>query len=249
MLWLDIGNTRIKWQLDDRDGAQVGAAAHAGGDSLAAAPVWQMLPPGTEVWVACVANAALRAQVETLCAEADCPRVQWAVSRAEMAGLQNAYTEPQRLGVDRWLTMLAAWREQSVPVVIIDAGSAITVDWVDEQGQHRGGHIVPGLHLLEQALRRGTAAVRAQPTVDQSVMPGRSTDAAVTNGCLAMAAGYLRYLLQEAWPGTANARLLVCGGDGPALEPFLPRPAEWRAHLVIEGLREYARLLPVTGRE
>ncbi|NQD38394.1 type III pantothenate kinase [Permianibacter sp. IMCC34836] len=242
MLWLDVGNTRIKWQLDSADGVIAGAALHGSGDTLAAAPIWAELPARTEVWVASVASATLRAQIDALCAQAGCASVHWAVSAAHMGGLHNSYAEPARLGVDRWLAMLAAWREACGPVVVIDAGSAITVDWVDEHGRHRGGHIVPGVSLLEQALRRGTAAVRAEPQTSRSVSPGVSTDQAVNQGVLAMAAGYLRYVLTEAWPGCASARLLLCGGDGPLLEPFLPRPASWRAQLVLDGLREYARL-------
>ena len=242
MLWLDVGNTRFKWQLDHGDSTLAGAAVHGGGESLADAPIWSELKPGAPIWVACVASPALRDGITQLCQQAGCPNVQWAVSAATMGGLKNSYSEPQRLGVDRWLAMLAAWQERPEPALIIDAGSAITVDWLDEQGQHRGGHIVPGLRLLEQALRRGTAGVRAASIGSETVLPGTSTDSAVNHGVLAMAAGYLRYVLSEAWPGSESARLLLCGGDGPALEPFLPRPALWRADLVLDGLRHYARL-------
>lgn len=242
MLWLDIGNTRIKWQLDTADGVLAGAAGHGGGESLAQAPIWAELLPDTVVWVASVASPVLRERVSTLCAAAGCPQVHWAASSGTLAGLHNSYTEPARLGVDRWLAMLAAWRERQAPCLIIDAGSAITVDWLDQDGRHRGGHIVPGLGLLEQALRQGTAAVRANWLTEANVGPGASTDAAVSQGCLAMAAGYLRYIVESAWPGSESARLLLCGGDGPLLEPFLPRPAAWRANLVLDGLREYARL-------
>lgn len=242
MLWLDVGNTRIKWQLDTGAGTLAGAAAHAGGDSLAAAPIWQELTAGTPIWVACVASPALRQRIEQLAMQANCPQVRWAVSGATLGGVQNSYAEPSRLGVDRWLAMLAAWQERAEAALVIDAGSAITVDWVDGTGRHRGGHIVPGLSLLEQALRRGTAGVRAAAIQAQSLAPGVSTDEAVNHGVLAMAAGYLRYVLTEAWPGSEQARILLCGGDGPLLEPYLPRPAVWRANLVLDGLRHYARL-------
>lgn len=248
MLWLDVGNTRFKWQLDRDGGTSAGAAVHGGGSSLASAPIWAELQPGMTVWAACVASPELRDGISHLCAQAGCKELNWAVSEAELGGVKNSYHEPQRLGVDRWLALLAAWQERKQPALIIDAGSAITVDWLDEQGLHRGGHIVPGLALLERALRSGTAGVRAQIDTIGSVAPGTSTDAAVNQGVLAMAAGYLRYVLQEAWPGTEKARLLLCGGDGPVLEPFLPRPAEWRANLVLEGLRHYARLQAQTRR-
>lgn len=242
-LWLDVGNTRIKWQLDHDGGSLAGAAVHGGGESLAAAPIWRELRPGTVVWVACVASPTLRAGIEQLCREAGCLPPQWAVSLPTLGGLQNSYAEPARLGIDRWLAMLAAWQEQQTAALIIDAGSAITVDWLDGAGRHRGGHIVPGLSLLEQALQRGTAGVRAAALRPDGVSPGNSTDAAVHQGVLAMAAGYLRYVLNEAWPSSESARLLLCGGDGPLLEAYLPRPALWSADLVLDGLRHYARLM------
>jgi type III pantothenate kinase len=247
MLWLDVGNTRFKWQLDHAEDTLAGAAVHGGGESLADAPIWQELKPDTTVWVASVASPLLRDGIRQLCVVAGCRDVHWAVSPSRQGGLQNSYAEPGRLGVDRWLAMLAAWCERQEPVLIIDAGSAITVDWVDASGMHRGGHIVPGLKLLEQALWRGTAGVRAASAATTSIGPGTSTDTAVNHGIAAMAAGYLRYVLTEAWPGCESARLLLCGGDGPLLEPFLPRPAQWRANLVLDGLRHYARLAAEAG--
>lgn len=247
MLWLDVGNTRLKWQLDLGKRTLAGAAVHGGGEALADAPIWRELSPGTPVWVACVASPILREGIVRECQQAGCPDVHWAASVAALGGLRNSYTEPARLGVDRWLAMLAAWQQQAGPAIIIDAGSAITVDWLDANGQHRGGHIVPGLSLLEQALRRGTAGVRAAALRADGVGPGTSTDAAVHQGVLAMAAGYLRFVLNEAWPESESARLLLCGGDGPLLEPFLPRAAEWRADLVLEGLRHHARLQADAG--
>ena len=108
MLWLDIGNTRIKWQLDTADGVLAGAASHGGGESLAQAPIWAELLPETVVWIASVASPALREKLSALCAAAGCPHVHWAASTASLAGLHNSYAEPARLGVDRWLAMLAA---------------------------------------------------------------------------------------------------------------------------------------------
>lgn len=247
MLWLDVGNTRFKWQLDTGKRTLAGAAVHGGGETLAEAPIWRELSAGTPVWVACVASPILREGISRLCGQAGCTELHWAASVAELGGLRNSYAEPARLGVDRWLAMLAAWQQHAGPAIIIDAGSAITVDWLDASGQHRGGHIVPGLGLLEQALRHGTAGVRAAALRAQGVGPGTSTDAAVHHGVLAMAAGYLRYVLAEAWPESESARLLLSGGDGPLLEPFLPRPAEWRADLVLDGLRLWARLQAEAG--
>jgi pantothenate kinase type III len=72
-------------------------------------------------------------------------------------GVRNAYPKHNKLGVDRWLAMLAAYHYYNAPVCIVSCGSALTLDIVDSQGQHLGGMIMPGLNLMQQALSRGTA--------------------------------------------------------------------------------------------
>ena len=79
-----------------------------------------------------------------------------AKTQATQQGLVNSYPEPHKMGVDRWLAMLAVWREVHSAFVLIDAGSALTFDWVNDAGEHQGGHIIPGLSLMHKALKTNT---------------------------------------------------------------------------------------------
>ncbi|MDP1069535.1 type III pantothenate kinase, partial [Klebsiella pneumoniae] len=77
-----------------------------------------------------------------------------------------------RMGVDRWLAMLAAWQRVGQSCWVVDCGSAITLDLLDAEGRHQGGYILPGLRLMQQSLLGNTAEVRVDRDVEHySVAP------------------------------------------------------------------------------
>ena len=84
-------------------------------------------------------------------------------AEAQQGALINGYMEPERLGVDRWLAMLAVIEEEQpeVPICVIDCGSAITIDAVNAKGEHVGGLIVPGISMMRNALVKGTSGIRS----------------------------------------------------------------------------------------
>jgi type III pantothenate kinase len=235
-LLIDVGNSRLKWSIGLGAEAEAGAMAYQRPEDIASAPLWQRLRAGVEVWVASVARAEIRAAIAEACAPA---ALHWARSEAERDGLCNGYREPERLGVDRWLAMLAIWRQRRDAFVVVDAGSAITVDWVGSDGRHLGGHIVPGLQLLIRALRVGTAQVTFEPQAWQSLAPGHSTDEAVFQGLLTMAVGYLTHALEKCGP-LQRVPVYLTGGDAALLQAHLGVATELRPQLVLEGLAAFA---------
>jgi len=244
MLLIDCGNSRLKWRLITTERVQHGVMDYHD-DNLANAPFWSALSRDSVMWVASVANAALREQLSRMARERGLPMPRFAQSEVMQGGLHNGYRDTQKLGVDRWLAMLAAWRECRSACLVIDAGSAITVDLVDHEGKHGGGHIVPGLALQQRSLLQQTAQVRFQAQISHNVAPGRDTQTAVSNGTLAMAVGYLRYVLHEAWHSAATAPVIfITGGDAETLLPFMNVPVNVRAHLVLDGLYLFAQEHP-----
>ena len=71
-------------------------------------------------------------------------------------GMTTLY-ETSKLGVDRWLAGLAAWSKYKKNLIVVDAGTAITVDFINSRGTHLGGLIAPGPNILASALAGGTA--------------------------------------------------------------------------------------------
>lgn len=148
--------------------------------------------------------------------QANYPSSEWftLTSQATACGVKNAYIEPERLGIDRWLGVVAAHHIVKGDVVVVDAGTAIKVDVIQGDGVHLGGYITPGLAMMEDALLSKTARIRydAQEVVAGDGLPN-STARAVTEGCHDMALGFLERVHRR-YP---DFTWIVTGGDAEAL--------------------------------
>src|SRR5204863_1090099 len=159
---VDIGNTRIKWALYDGERlAQHGSAVHRGAVDAALRAFAAALP--RELARVVVANVAGDALERALRAAVGSRAVDFVATSAERFGVRCAYAEPQRLGVDRWVAVLAAHSLAAGAACVIDAGTAVTFDAVAADGAHLGGLILPGARLLAAALDRNTNAIGATP--------------------------------------------------------------------------------------
>ena len=146
--------------------------------------------------------------------------------------LKLAVREPDRVGADRLCAAYAAWRLASGAVVVVDAGTAITVDGVRADGTFAGGAILAGPHLVSEALRRGTALLPAAPAALPVRVLGRTTDEALAAGVGYGLGGAVRALIARAaeelaepvrvvGTGGALARLAGCGDCFDRVEPDL----------------------------
>src|SRR5205807_1116 len=104
---------------------------------------------------------------------------------------------PERVGIDRLLNAVAAKDriKRSVPLLLIDAGTAITVDRVNADGVFEGGAILPGLRLMAQALHDHTALLPRVVIADVPTVPGRDTESAIQAGVYWAAAGGIKALV------------------------------------------------------
>ena len=234
MLLLDLGNTRWKWMI--REGGslpRVGAVECGDYDALHLSLVQEALP-FSEVRVSSVADRARTEQLERWCREQlGLSPVVAAVSK-HWRGLEVAYDAPESLGVDRWLAMLAARSRGVGDCVVVDAGSAITVDYILASGRHEGGLIAPGLGLMNNALYRQTSAVKVKrPKLVKDWQFGRDTSQCVEGGLGAVVAGFLRQVLSRV---SDDTQIIITGGDGMVLAQWLPESAVFVEHLVLEGL-------------
>lgn len=249
ILELDQGNTRAKWRLlaDAGDGAAsiLDRGAFAPGDWWAAESLpsaWVAHAPH-RIRAANVAGAAVAESIAARLRRDFDVEVEFARVTAECGGVRCAYPDVSRLGVDRWLAVLAAFRRAPTPALVVDCGSAVTLDLLGANGAHLGGYIVPGLGLMRRALFSDTDAVKvAQPSEPPaSLAPAQDTAAAVNRGLPLMVLG----AVERAYDGLAHQcaleaapgpRLLFCGGDADLLAPWCDRPHEVAGDLVMEGL-------------
>ncbi|MDO8347362.1 MAG: type III pantothenate kinase [Rugosibacter sp.] len=246
MLCLDAGNTRLKYGL--RDGMTwlvQGAIAYADLDQLAL-----RLPAAPERIIACnVAGAQVAERIEHFAERLSRP-LEWFVSSAACAGVVNGYQQPAQLGADRWAALVGARTLQPGAVLVVMAGTATTIDLLDEQGVFRGGLILPGLSLMRQALARNTAALPAA-SGHFSMLP-TNTDDAIVSGALDATLGAIermarRFVNVSAAPAVrypqtvpGNFCCLLSGGAAVELLPRFDLPVRPIEYLVLEGLARVA---------
>lgn len=233
MLLLDIGNSRIKWAVSDGGALSgLGAVEHRGDPAGAFNSLdW---PKAEAVWVAHVTGAEHEARLAQRIEARYGLAPQFARSAAQRDGLRVAYAEPQRLGVDRFLMMLALWRERRGAFCVAAAGTALTFDAVDADGRHLGGLIAAGLETHQRSVL-GATRFTVRPT-PQSYTGGLGQD---TEGCVREAALHACLGLIERASRHREGAKVICGGDAPTLLPHLPG-WEHRPNLVLEGLQAYA---------
>ena len=167
-----------------------------------------------------------------------------AVTQPAGCGVVNGYEDPRQMGVDRWLAMLAAHREFSCAVCVVDAGTAVTIDQVDADGRHLGGVIVPGLGLMRRALlgetgRIGESVVNEAGSGTGRGVLGHSTDEAIDGGGLAAICGLIEQCAAELAGRSRDNVLVVTGGDAVRIVPHLRVAVESRPRLVLRGLAFY----------
>lgn len=242
-LAIDIGNTRLKWA--QYAAPQPGAALLAQGavfletiDSLAERE-WRALPVPASMLGCVVAGEGVKRRVEEQLELWDLePR--WVVSSRRAAGVVNGYDHPNRLGVDRWVALIAA-RHRVLqagaprPALVVMVGTAVTVDALDAGGRFLGGLILPGFGLMLRALETGTAGLKA-PTGESVDFPTHTSDALMSGGADAIAGAVERmHRRLRARTGEAPA-LVMTGGAAVKLGPIVDLPFETVETLIFDGL-------------
>ncbi len=236
-LLIDIGNTRTKSALADRQ--ILHSLAALANTAIDGAQSWPSLPDIESIWIASVASENINdAVVRSLERFRIVPR--FVTSPAAAGGVRNAYAAPQRLGIDRFLALVAARAVSDDAVVVASCGTALTLDAMSADGQHLGGLIAPSPALMQTALRGGTAKLAdvAESTI---VDFARDTDAAVSSGTwLAAAALVERFVERTSKRVGTTPRVVVGGGDGAALGALLDITHTIESDLVLRGLAIYA---------
>lgn len=235
-LLIDIGNSRLKWTLAYGTTLEVSRAVtyKTTTDTQASLSLaWHNLPIPALIGLSCVGSKTIKQQIQSLCQQLwpNTPITQ-PQSVATFGTLYNAYPEPQRLGIDRWLALIAAQQLFPNGACVVDCGTALTIDVMNNQGQHLGGLISPGLQLMRQALAMGTAAL---PLADYNQSPdlANATHPAINSGTLLAAAGFIETAVQRY---ALDYPLLLCGGDAALLMPLLHYQAMLVPDLVLKGL-------------
>ena len=226
ILQLDAGNSAVKWRLVGTSPCQRGRIAVA-----ELADMLEQLPEKpTKAVASCVAGSEIATQLSVVVKNWCGLTLEFASVVDGTGGLQCGYAEPEKLGVDRWLAMLAARRRYSEALIVVDAGSAATFDVVSAEGKHFGGYILPGLELMRTSLSGGTDQVHVERVGASNLALGCNTAAAVNSGALAALCALAEKLSCE-----HSARIVVAGGGGKLISEQLAG-SEYCPDLVLDGL-------------
>lgn len=223
-LLIDIGNTRTKYGC--HDGQSWLCRGIQAEETLA-------LPEGfrpVRILASCVAGAEAAQTLRERLAPLGAP-VEFLEASSDDAGFQCAYENPSKLGPDRWAAAIGAWDRVRGDCLVVNAGTATTIDLVRSPRRFEGGVILPGLSLMRESLSQGTA--RLPLTGGEFRLPARNTQDAIQSGCLLAQLGAIREMTRLLPPGSP---VLLSGGNAQTLKAHLDLPSQYHPWLVLDGL-------------
>jgi len=158
-------------------------------------------------------------------------------SEAKAFGVTNSYQQPHLLGVDRWLALVgAAELYPNRDLLIADAGTALTIDWLSATGEHLGGWILAGQKLQQEAVLSKTAKVFAAELETEQLSPATDTATALYQGAIAALVGAIR----QASAIKPTQLIILTGGDAQLLQKYLADlPVRLEPQLIFQGLARY----------
>jgi type III pantothenate kinase len=238
LLAIDAGNTRIKYGV--RDAVRwIATGAIATSDSDGFRDALRAAGSASGAIASNVAGPKVQADLEQACARAGIV-LRLVRAQARQLGVINGYRDPAQLGADRWAALIAAHHLGGGHALVVNAGTAMTVDALTAEGRFLGGLIVPGPALMRRSLDAGTAGLRHTEGAFHE-FPGSTPDA-ITSGAIQACVGAIARLIDAmARRGTAADRIILSGGAAPEFAAHLPLPHAIHENLVLDGLALIAR--------
>ena len=242
-LLMDVGNSRITWGvLDDGELRRTGHIARDRIREQGLTVLTTRIPRRIdEVFVSNVAGPTFATRLSgVVSAHCEC-EVRFARSQRRGWGVTNACTQPRRMGVDRWVAMVGAWAELQSACLVVDAGTAVTLDAIDDEGNHLGGQIIAGVATMAGALADATSGIPpVKPAPGRAGtdlgMFARNTAAAVREGAQNALAGAVDRAIRTLRSNAYDPTVVLTGGDAAHMLTTLCETPVHRPHLVLRGL-------------
>lgn len=236
LLAIDSGNTAIKWGLHDgRQWLAHGRTLQS--ERMTLKQNWAALPAPASILIANVAGLQV---ANDLAAFLEPWHVQpeWVIASASQCGVISRYSNPEQLGCDRWAALIAAWHRLQRACLVVDVGTAMTVDALSATGEFMGGIIVPGPDTMRQALvsRTGTFSIPVSGSFQEFPI---NTGNALYSGMIQALAGALERMYDRLSEYTAKqmtVETIMTGGGAALLAPHIRIPHRIVDNLVLEGL-------------
>ena len=239
-LLFDVGNTRLKWaavestqQPSDRQKKLWAYSGSISSKSLASPEhkaeladyIAKTLPKPDAIGFACVAGKELVENLQSLFPQWNDICWKQVKGDSQYNGLRTLYQDPSKLGADRWAALIGARALSNTNTLIINAGTATTIDLLGSNGVHYGGWILPGLELMQKSLEGNTAQLPLAVRDETGNGFGLSTNNAIIGGCDAAQIGAIQYAIQLAKEISHPVeRVWIDGGNAKILAAELSKP-------------------------
>jgi type III pantothenate kinase len=232
VLLLDVGNSRCKWAyLENAAWLKQGVADHA--DWSPMRREFAALPMPSRIIISNVGGAEMVPRLQELCARWPAP-LEFVLAQAGQCGVKNGYDDPSRLGSDRWAALIAAWQKMQRACLVVNCGTATTIDALSDKGEFLGGLILPGVTLMQQSLLQRTANLGETKGLPQNFP--RNTADAIQSGVLRATLGAVDHQY-DLLKSEAAVVCILSGGAADQIRPYLKMPVQQVEHLVLEGLQ------------
>jgi type III pantothenate kinase len=231
-LLIDAGNTRIKWARVRGDEWLASGALPTARAAELSAQFAEIPSSVRDVWVSNVAGDVV---AQTLRDSVAADEWHFISARERQCGVRNGYMQPAQLGSDRWAALIAAWHMVGGRCLIVNCGTATTVDALSGEGEFIGGLILPGMELMQRSLCSATAQLEAGHG-EYAEFPRNTADAMYSAAVQATCGAIER---QHGLLG--DAPVVLSGGAADALRERLKLPLRLEDNLVLQGLRLIAR--------
>ena len=250
-LFIDIGNTSLHWRKSGSlDVASPSISVRHNTDFSSALKILEASLGDARIGRILVANVAgvkAKEAIEAWSLETHSVKALFLNSQERHKKVVNAYKEPRCLGVDRWFAILAGHKviqsREAVAALVVDAGTAMTIDAVLQDGTHLGGNIIAGLELQQSTLLSNTSDI--QGSHGEVSVWGVDTASAVANGASLALLGAIVLAVEQLQKQITEGRIhiLLTGGDAETLEPYFigREDVSFSVHsnLVLDGLEVY----------
>lgn len=239
-LLIDMGNSAIKWARSDSSGLSAMSYARYPENMSATffTDCLQKLDAPSDIIVSCVVADNVWQALVKACDELWGVELQKVTALKEGFGVVNAYEDAASLGSDRWCAMLGGQANTDSAFMVIDAGSALTLDIVNESKRHLGGYIVPGLKMMKQSLGLQTAQVQVESSAAKlrSLALGQSTTGCVEAGTLLSLIALIEAAFGNEAKQLGKCQVYITGGDAELIAGFLSFKCVIIPDLVLRGL-------------
>lgn len=237
---IDLGNSRLKWAIQTVEYIDFfEPIAHENLEILF--QNWQNLPAPKRVLISCVAKTDIFLPMQCFFSTYWFDsKIEFIQSEFQRFGVTNGYFTPEKLGVDRWLALIAIWQKTRQSVCVVDCGTAMTLDVLNASGVHQGGLISAGLTLMKKALFQNTQALPLnQKHYDENQL-ARFTESAISQGTLSAICGLIERTVNDF---SFSTTLVLTGGDAEYVQTALKIPSRVEKNLVLEGLAFYGNAI------